>query len=150
MIYLLSFESPLKGLRRLQQFLSILTVSSSADIWVLACYIWIWKICSYPEPGSDLALTSPARRVFAGPLWNMKTDESTSEAFWIAQNSSKATSLANEPIGGRLCLLLCGDHIQSGCEHFEQPFLIWEVSDLCSYFLVLKEEVNTYSQFDPH
>lgn len=33
---------------------------------------------------------------------------------------------------------------------FEQPFLNWEISDLCGHFLVLKEEVNTYSQFDPH
>lgn len=63
---------------------------------------------------------------------------------------SKATSLANELIGGGLHLPLCSDHIQSSCELFEQPFLIWEVSDLCSYFLVLKEEINMYSQFDPH
>lgn len=62
----------------------------------------------------------------------------------------KARSPANEPIGGGLCLLLCGSDIQRGCELFEQPFLNWEISDLCGHFLVLKEEVNTYSQFDPH
>lgn len=88
MIYLLSFESPLKGSLRLHQFLSILIVSSSADIWGLACYIWIWEICSLPEPGNVLALTSPARLAFAGPLRKIKTDESTSEAFGIAQNPS--------------------------------------------------------------